>query len=60
MVLQEKKIMTSNQYFFVYKIMYLPVFSKAAVRDDGPKEGKEVAEHDKGMVDGSGTVLIEL
>ena len=38
---------------------FLPIFSQAAVRYDGPQQGEEVAEHGKGMVDGSRAVLIE-
>ena len=40
-------------------LLFLPIFSQAAVRYDGPQEGEEVAEHGKGMVDGRGAVLIE-
>ena len=38
---------------------FLPIFSQAAVRYDGPQQGEEVAEHGKGMVDGSRAVLTE-
>ena len=44
----------------LHNMVLLPIFAETAVGYDGPHQREEVAEHDEGMVDGSGTVVTEL
>ena len=40
--------------------VHWPVFPEAAVRDDGSHEREEVAQHDEGMVETRGTVVVKV